>query len=57
MDEEDDENEGGDDQKDDDYDEAMEDDEAMTRVPGDNGVPPLPDKLQAAKVNGVHTNQ
>ena len=69
MEEEDDENEGEsvtdenegegatDDTKEDE-DEAMDEDEVMTRLPGHGGVPPLPGQLQAVKVNGVvHANR
>ena len=39
-------------------DEGMDEDEVITRELGHDGVPPLPDRAQTAKVNGVvHTNQ
>ncbi|KAF8499981.1 hypothetical protein JB92DRAFT_2743117 [Gautieria morchelliformis] len=55
MEEEDDENEGEATTEDtnEDEDEAMDEDEVVIRVPGLDGVPPLPDQPQPAKVNGV----
>jgi hypothetical protein len=55
MEEEEDENEGEGATEDtnEDDDEPMDEDEVVIRVPGHNGVPPLPELPQPAKVNGV----